>query len=206
MPITHNKVSLVANSGDPSLVQPSDWNAAHSISGVLDLTGATSVLGVTTPFPGIPSGTCQSTQLAVNTLNGNLYSCNTGSWQLIISSGGGTGIVASLNLVGQTTSIATTTLYPVPGLFSGVYVIYMDILVTTPGVTGTVTANVSWSNGLTTTGLNSPTFPLNASAEQPAISGNFYSIGSQNITYSTSVVGATGGPQYALRLRLQYLG
>ena len=29
MPITHAKVSAVADSGDTSLVRPSDWNAAH---------------------------------------------------------------------------------------------------------------------------------------------------------------------------------
>lgn len=32
--VTHNKVSAVADSGDTTLVQPSDWNANHTISGL----------------------------------------------------------------------------------------------------------------------------------------------------------------------------
>ena len=32
--VTHNKVSGVADSGDTTLVQPSDWNANHTISGL----------------------------------------------------------------------------------------------------------------------------------------------------------------------------
>jgi hypothetical protein len=42
-----------------------------------------------TAFAGVPSGSCTATQLAVNTTNGNLYTCNGGSWQ-IISGGSGT--------------------------------------------------------------------------------------------------------------------
>src|SRR5579862_3586332 len=56
MPITHLKISNIASTSDPSLVQPSDWNAAHNISGVLDLSGASSVI-----FPVLPT-----TQLAFN--------------------------------------------------------------------------------------------------------------------------------------------
>lgn len=37
MPITHSKVSAKADGGDASLVQPSDWNASHSVSGGIDL-------------------------------------------------------------------------------------------------------------------------------------------------------------------------
>lgn len=32
MSITHAKVSLVGDGPDPTLVRPSDWNAAHSIN------------------------------------------------------------------------------------------------------------------------------------------------------------------------------
>ena len=40
-------------------------------------------------FPGVPSGTCQSLQLGLNMANGNLYSCNNGTWALAGASGGG---------------------------------------------------------------------------------------------------------------------
>jgi hypothetical protein len=32
------------------------------------------------PFPGVPSGTCPPTRLALDLANGHLYSCNNGSW------------------------------------------------------------------------------------------------------------------------------
>jgi hypothetical protein len=40
-------------------------------------------------FSGVPSGTCSAAALAVNTTNGNLYSCLSGVWT-IVSGGGGT--------------------------------------------------------------------------------------------------------------------
>lgn len=43
--------------------------------------------GTPIPFAGVPSGSCGSNQTAVNTTNGNLYTCNAGSWAII--SGGG---------------------------------------------------------------------------------------------------------------------
>lgn len=52
------------------------------------------VSGVTTPFAGVPTGTCTSTQLAVNTTNGNLYSCNAGTWAL--TGGGGSTAFGSI--------------------------------------------------------------------------------------------------------------
>lgn len=46
------------------------------------VTGAGSGASAT-PFAGVPSGACTSTQNAVNTLNGNYYACNSGVWLLI---------------------------------------------------------------------------------------------------------------------------
>lgn len=45
MAVTHAKVSAVADSGDTSLVQPSDWNAAHV--GALEVAQATVDFGAT---------------------------------------------------------------------------------------------------------------------------------------------------------------
>jgi len=38
-----------------------------------------------TTVAGVPSGTCGAASLAVNTTNGNLYSCSGGSWTLVAS-------------------------------------------------------------------------------------------------------------------------
>lgn len=118
----------------------------------------------------------------------------------------GTSSIASVNLTGQTGSIGTTTLYAVPSNGAGMYVVYADVIVTTAGTGGTVAVNTGWNNGTTAAGLNSTAFALTAQGEQGALIGNFYSAASQNITYSTSVIGATGNPQYSLKLRLVYLG
>ena len=120
----------------------------------------------------------------------------------VVSLGGGA--IASVNLTGQTGTIGSTTLFAVPSNGAGIYQVFADVIVTTAGTGGTVAVNVSWNNGTTTAGLNSAAFPLTSQGEQAALLGNFYSTGSQNITYSTSVVGATGSPIYTLRLI--YLG
>jgi hypothetical protein len=41
-------------------------------------------------FPGIPSGNCSAPNTAVNTSNGDFYTCSAGSWVKVGSSGGGT--------------------------------------------------------------------------------------------------------------------
>src|SRR5712672_809882 len=61
MPITHSKVSLLSNNGDPNLVQPTDWNAAHTINGTLDLSGTT---GLILGAGGIVGGLIPNTPLA----------------------------------------------------------------------------------------------------------------------------------------------
>jgi hypothetical protein len=49
MPVTHSKVSAVADGADATLVLPSDWNAAHvgtNTHGTSDHTGSTQAVGV----------------------------------------------------------------------------------------------------------------------------------------------------------------
>jgi hypothetical protein len=40
------------------------------------------------PYSGVPTGLCLSQQTAVNTSNGNFYTCNGGVWQIVSGSGG----------------------------------------------------------------------------------------------------------------------
>lgn len=40
-------------------------------------------------FPGAPSGTCNSRQIALNQSSGQLFTCNAGAWQAIQGGGGG---------------------------------------------------------------------------------------------------------------------
>jgi len=114
--------------------------------------------------------------------------------------------VANLSLLAQTASIPTTVLYSVPFNKGGMYAVYLDIICTTAGTGGTVSASINWNNGTTSAGLATATFSLATQAEQTVLYDNFVSAPSQNITYATTVSGATGSPQYSLGIRLQYLG
>lgn len=111
-----------------------------------------------------------------------------------------------IDLVGQTASIGTSNLMRVGPLGKGMYAIWADVLVTTPGATGTVVITIAWNNGSTSASLVSAPFSLAAAGEQAALLGNFFSIANSPITYATTVSGATGNPVYNLTLRLQYLG
>jgi len=167
------------------------------------------VVAVAVNQAGFPAGNCLPIA-AVLTNNNEVLDCidYRPDWFLNASGGGGGGAstVASVVLPGRSGSIGTTTLYAVPVGGAGMYRVSADILVTSPGSGGTVQTNVSWNNGVTTSGLNSAPFPLNAAGEQAALSGNFYSTGGQVITFSTTVIGAAGGPQYQLSVRLEFLG
>lgn len=45
--ITHTKISAVGDGADTSLVQPSDWNAVHTVTGSV---GGTPAVGVGSPI------------------------------------------------------------------------------------------------------------------------------------------------------------
>src|SRR6266478_135684 len=82
MPITHSKVSLLSNNGDPNLVQPSDWNASHTISGKLDLTGTTGIIGGIIPNTALAFSATPVFDVSQNasyslTLTGNVSSSST---------------------------------------------------------------------------------------------------------------------------------
>jgi hypothetical protein len=114
--------------------------------------------------------------------------------------------VASINLLLQSASIASTPLYAVPAGGAGLYRATIDNLITTVGNNVTVSTAILWNNGvITTSGATTSISFANNGNEQGSII-EFYSISGQNISYSTTVSGAPGAGQYALRIRLEYLG
>jgi hypothetical protein len=60
------------------------------------------------PFAGVPTGTCLPTQVAVNTTNGNLYTCNATVWTIVSGSGGAPVWNAVLSATGNATFANTT--------------------------------------------------------------------------------------------------
>lgn len=117
-------------------------------------------VGGVIPFSGVPSGSCSATQLAVNTSNGNLYSCSGSSWALVNGSAASVAFSAvtagsnatalvistggSLTVSGSGTINATTLLgntWAAPGAIGG----------TTPGTAAFTT--LSASGTVTFTGI-----------------------------------------------------
>lgn len=60
------------------------------------------------PFPGVPTGHCAPTKLGLNLSNGDLYSCNNGTWVKVGPSSGGSGTVTVVGS-GSLTSTAIVT-------------------------------------------------------------------------------------------------
>ena len=56
MSVTHSKVSGIADGGDTSLVQPSDWNAAHTVSLTASDVGAVPTTRTLTAGTGLSGG------------------------------------------------------------------------------------------------------------------------------------------------------
>ena len=113
---------------------------------------------------------------------------------------------AQVNLTAQTASVASATLYAVPSSGAGFYLAIVDTICTTAGTAGTVSATIGWNNGSAAATAASGAMSLSTLGNETTQIFTVYSAAIQNITYSTTVSGAAGSPQYAVRIRLVYLG
>lgn len=117
-------------------------------------------------------------------------------------------VEVSISLAPQSASIGSTLLFAV--INSGIYRVTADLVTTTAGTAGTVTATIAWNNGSSGVSITTPSASLSVLGSENLSSGvggnsfTFYSAASQNINYTTTNSGSTG--QYQLRLRLEYLG
>jgi hypothetical protein len=108
---------------------------------------------------------------------------------------------------GLTNSVPITPL--TQGCGGGLYEAWAHLLVTSPGLTGTVQANLEWSNGVTASNSgcsSTPALSLTQVGEQGSCLGCFLAAPGTAISYSTTVTAATGSAVYSLRIRLLYLG
>lgn len=113
------------------------------------------------------------------------------------------GRMGKVDIVGQTASIGSTALTNSPPV--GLYRVEVIALCTTAGTAGTLKVSItstdsvgSHTEDLINTLDLSATGRLTGSASFLRTSGD--------ISYSTTVTGATGSPQYALYIRITYLG
>ncbi len=119
-------------------------------------------------------------------------------------SGGIPALYGQANLTGQTASIGTTTLYTVPT--AGVYRVSVYHLCTTAGTAGTLTTTTGWNDGSASHTI-SPAANISLASVGNFAQGTAYLrvAAGQNITYSTTVSGVGGSPQYSLFIRVEAL-
>lgn len=171
--------------------------------------------------------TCNTSSSALQYTGGAGWACGTvaaaGSNSNITSLTGLTGLItqyngvatvaagipaeyAQINSTAQTASIASATLYAVPSSGAGFYVAIVDTICTTAGTAGTVATSIGWNNGAASASAATGPMSLSTLGNETTQIFTVYSAASQNITYSTTVSGAAGSPQYSIRIRLLYLG
>ena len=123
------------------------------------------------------------------------------------------GTLGASSLTAQTGSIASVTLLTGTTATAGMYRVMVYMKTTTAGTAGTVKATVAWNDGsaqtldvplLTTAGATG-TVPLNTLNAFGQGSVVVYAAASQNISYTTTVTGATGSPQYYIYVRIMKL-
>lgn len=116
----------------------------------------------------------------------------------------GTGLIpvsSVVSLSGKTTDIEQTPLPVNAGIApSGLYKAMVYAMCTTPGG-GTLTVNLAWTDSAGATTAEALTLPLNANGRAFATVPIFTS-GASHISYSTTIAGLTGAPQYALKISL----
>jgi len=121
------------------------------------------------------------------------------------SASGGVRIVAAINLVAQSASIAATPLYNVPSGSPGLYRLIANLVCTTAG-TGNVFPTFFWNNGAAAQSQQVGGIAFGLGAENPNLSTLVIrSAGAQAINYSVTS-SAGGGAQFSLSLRVEYLG
>lgn len=123
------------------------------------------------------------------------------------------GVLGASSLTAQTGSVGSTTLLTGTTATAGVYQVMAYIKTTTAGTGGTVKATVAWNDGasqsmdiplVTTAGVAGTVSltTLNAFGQGSVV---VYAAASQNITFTTTVAGATGSPQYSIYVRIMKL-
>ena len=114
---------------------------------------------------------------------------------------------SAVNLTGQTASIGTTTLFAVGASGAGLYRVSFSAIDTSAGTSGdTLTVTIGWNNGSAAQTFTSPTVSLSSVGAEIDGVIVLFSAASQNITYATTANSVLGSPQYALNLRIEYLG
>lgn len=176
----HNWIAYIDTAGVPHQSQP----AFSDISGTL--------VNAQLPTTGVSAGVYSNANVTVN-VQGVITAISSGS------------NVATQSLSGQTASISTTNIVASPNA-TQLYQINFYMTTTAAGTAGTVILTVAWNDGAAKT-FQTMTVDLSATGNGSFVSGSILvKCTSGSISYTTTVVGATGSPQYGLDIRAVTLG
>ena len=153
------------------------------------------------------------TTLATSTNRNIRWTDISGSAVVVGNTTSASGTLGASSLTAQTGSIAAVTLLTGTTATAGMYRVSAYMKTTTAGTAGTVKATVAWNDGaaqtldvpLMTTAGAAATVPLNTLNAFGQGSVVVYAAASQNISYTTTVTGATGSPQYYIYVRIEKL-
>lgn len=113
-------------------------------------------------------------------------------------------VVAAVALTGQTASIGSTTLYT-PAV-AGLYRVSVYHFCSVAGSAGTLDTTIGWTDDVGATSAN-PAGQISLTTAGNWASGMaFIRSASGSITYSTTVAGAAGNPQYGAYLVAELIG
>jgi hypothetical protein len=121
-----------------------------------------------------------------------------------------TAVLQSYYKKAQTASIATTLLYTAPGSSraiekGGFFRVTAYLVTSLAGSAGTCLLTISWTDTGTAKTLATSTIALATLGSKQSMNECFLVAENQTISFSTTVTGATGSPQYDLVLILERL-
>lgn len=117
--------------------------------------------------------------------------------------GGGSNIAASLTLSNLSGNNSGNILN---SAVSGMYAVYVDVIVTTPSASGTLQITVSWNNGVLPASMQTAQIDLTQQGETAGLLGNFFSGNGQPVSYNAVATNDDGTERYQLAFRLVYMG
>src|SRR6185312_452106 len=118
-------------------------------------------------------------------------------------------VIKVVNSIGLTAAVTNVDLIASP--LAGMYRVSYDFIVTAAGNAVNLAGIISWNNGAAAKSITTANIACNTLGASSSLIGQpgsivFYSAAANNITYSTTLSGGIGSGQYAVRIRLEYLG
>lgn len=112
-------------------------------------------------------------------------------------------IVASVQLIGQTGNIATTTIYTPAA--AGLFRVNVYQICSVAGTAGTLATTIGWTDAVGAKTIKPAADIDLASTANGATGMSFISTTASAITYASAITGGTGSPQYAIYLVIEAL-